>query len=63
MCVSVWSILTLSPKSATLAVTPLPSPLLLSMTLRALRSECSTFIACRWHMAFAMSSAVSRMAQ
>ena len=27
-----------------------------------LRSECSTFMACRWHMALATSSAVSRMA-
>ena len=35
-CVSMWSILTLSPKSATLALTPRPSaPLLYSMMLRA----------------------------
>mmetsp|Transcript_17387 Transcript_17387/g.43718 ORF Transcript_17387/g.43718 Transcript_17387/m.43718 type:complete len:265 (-) Transcript_17387:369-1163(-) len=60
MCVSVCSMRTASPKSATLQRSPRPSlPALDSMTLRALRSACSTLLQCRCSMARATSSAVS----
>ena len=47
----------------TLPTNPLPSiPVVLSMMLRALRSECSTPAACMCTMALATSRAVSTMA-